>query len=48
MRKITLVAMFSVVLLAVMAHIMTEEEHLGNGFGTEYSQYCERVPRYVV
>ena len=34
---------------AVIAHMMviTEEEHLKRIFGSEYDQYCRRVPRYL-
>jgi protein-S-isoprenylcysteine O-methyltransferase Ste14 len=36
------------ILYGVMAHMMvlTEEEHLREGYGEEYVRYCERVPRY--
>jgi protein-S-isoprenylcysteine O-methyltransferase Ste14 len=39
----------SFLLVGVIVHlmVMTEEEHLRDVFGSEYGQYCERVPRYV-
>lgn len=33
----------------ILAHVavVTEEEHLRNRYGNEYSAYCKRVPRYI-
>ena len=38
-----------VVLYGFIAHMMvlSEEEHLLNQYGEEYTWYCERVPRYL-
>lgn len=38
-----------VALAAVALHwmVITEEEHLSQVFGAQYSAYCERVPRYI-
>jgi protein-S-isoprenylcysteine O-methyltransferase Ste14 len=37
------------VLCVVIGHLMvlTEEEHLLKQFGGIYTQYCQRVPRYI-
>jgi protein-S-isoprenylcysteine O-methyltransferase Ste14 len=38
-----------VVLYGVIGHVMvlTEEEHLRNVYGEEYTLYCKQIPRYV-
>ena len=38
-----------VALYAIVGHVMvlTEEEHLRNMYGEEYTVYCQRIPRYV-
>jgi len=38
-----------VVLYGVIGHVMvlTEEEHLRNVYGEEYTVYCKRIPRYA-
>jgi protein-S-isoprenylcysteine O-methyltransferase Ste14 len=38
-----------VILCAAVGHMMvlTEEEHLRNIYGEEYTVYCKRTPRYV-
>jgi protein-S-isoprenylcysteine O-methyltransferase Ste14 len=38
-----------VILYVAVAHLMvlTEEEHLRNVHGEEYTRYCEQVPRYT-
>jgi protein-S-isoprenylcysteine O-methyltransferase Ste14 len=38
-----------VVLYGVIGHVMvlTEEEHLRNVYGEEYTVYCKQIPRYV-
>lgn len=39
-----------IVLYGLIGHwmIKTEEEHLGKIFGKEYSNYCQRTPRYLL
>lgn len=38
-----------VILYGLVGHVMvlTEEEHLRNVYGEEYTTYCQRTPRYV-
>ena len=38
-----------VALYGVIGHVMvlTEEEHLRNVYGEEYTIYCQRIPRYL-
>lgn len=38
-----------ILLYGAIAHMMvlTEEEHLGRRFGSEYERYCREVPRYL-
>lgn len=38
-----------VILYCIVGHVMvlTEEEHLRNVYGEEYTVYCQRIPRYV-